>query len=214
MSMDNLKDLYKEELKDTYSAEQQILKALPKLIKACRSDELREALENHLHETEDHKSRLEQCLAEVGLPAKGKTCDGMKGILAEGDDAVGDAEDDVIDATIIASAQKVEHYEIATYGCLRAWAEVLGMEDAVRLLTQTLDEEKAADAKLTEAAETFANTFAAQGEGMEDEDEDEPAMAHEHDDVSLVEVRGPKKGSTGRPKAPPSSTRRRDRATH
>lgn len=213
MSMDNLKDLYKEELKDAYNAEQQILKALPKLIKACRSDELREALEHHLHETEDHKSRLEQCLAECGLPAKGKTCDGMKGILAEGDDAVGDAENDVIDATIIASAQKVEHYEIATYGCLRAWAEVLGMEDAVRLLTQTLDEEKAADAKLTEAAETFANAFAAQAEGTEDEDEDEIVMVgDEAEEGELVEAKA-KGGARGRAKAPPGTTRRRDRAT-
>ena len=214
MSMDNLKDLYKEELKDAYNAEQQILKALPKLIKSCRSDELRDALENHLHQTEEHKTRLEQCLGEVGLPAKGKTCDGMKGIIAEGDDLVGDAEDDVMDATIIAAAQKVEHYEIATYGCLRTWAETLGLEHSVRLLQQTLDEEKEADAKLTEEADSFANAFAAQGEGTDDDDDDEHTMMHEDEEAGdLVEVRGAKKGAAGRAKQPPSSTRRRDRAT-
>jgi ferritin-like metal-binding protein YciE len=212
MSMENLKDLYKEELKDVYNAEQQILKALPKLIKACQSEDLREALENHLEETEEHKTRLEQCLEECGLPAKGKMCDGMKGIITEGDDAVGEAQDDVIDATIIAAAQKVEHYEIATYGCLRAWAEMLGMENAVSLLQQTLDEEKAADAKLTEAAESFANAFAAQAEGTEDEDEDTSSSREEEEEGEMVEAKG-KGGAKGRAKTPPSTTRRRDRAT-
>jgi ferritin-like metal-binding protein YciE len=157
--MDNaLHQLFLDELADIYNAEQQLTKALPKLAKAAQSDELREALEQHLEETEEHISRLEQVAESLDESIKRKTCKAMQGLIAEGDDIVKEQKNSTaLDAGIIAACQKVEHYEIASYGTLCAWAEQMGHEDALRLLRQTEEEESTADEKLTEVAENIAN---------------------------------------------------------
>lgn len=171
MATENLRKLFIEELKDIYSGETQILKALPKLAKAAHNDELRDALEEHLEASRGHKERLEKIFLDLGVPAKAKTCEGIKGIIAEGDNAIDDAGDAVIDACIIAAAQKVEHYEIATYGTLRTWAGLLGEDHAAGLLEQTLEEEKEADETLTQLAESFANAEAESGHEEEEGEE-------------------------------------------
>jgi ferritin-like metal-binding protein YciE len=163
MAPHTLTDLYIEELRDLYNAERQILKALPKIIKAAVHDELKEALESHRRETEGHVTRLEQIFEDLGKSAKGKTCHGMEGVLAEGAELIAEDPDaEVLDAGIIAAAQRVEHYEIAGYGSVRTWAAKLGMDKHAALLTETLDEEKAADEKLTALAEQGINDEAAQ----------------------------------------------------
>lgn len=155
MSVDNLENLFLEELKDLYSAENQITKALPKLAKAASSSELRKAFEHHLKETEGHVQRLEQAFETLGKSPKGKTCEGMKGLLSEGSDTMEEAaEGDVRDAAMIAAAQRVEHYEMAVYGTVRSYAERLGQSKIAQLLETTLEEEKAADKKLTEISKT------------------------------------------------------------
>jgi ferritin-like metal-binding protein YciE len=126
MNLDTLKKLYVEELRDIYNAEQQLVKALPKIAKAAWSDDLRDAIENHLEETKGHVERLEQIFEGLDESPKGKTCHGMKGLIEEGSEILdAKGEDSVLDAGIIAAAQKVEHYEIATYGTLRTWADLL-----------------------------------------------------------------------------------------
>ena len=153
-----LHKLFLDELADVLSAEQQLTKALPKLAKAAQSDELREALEQHLEETEEHISRLEQVAESLDETLKKKTCKAMQGLIAEGDDIVKEQKDSsALDAGIIAACQKVEHYEIASYGTLVGWAEQMGHSQAVELLRETLQEEKAADEKLTSIAESIAN---------------------------------------------------------
>jgi ferritin-like metal-binding protein YciE len=173
-SLDSLEELLHEELKDIYDAEQQLTKALPKLIKKAQSPELKEAIEEHLGQTEQHVERLEQVFEQLGLPAKKKKCEGMKHLIAEGNDMIGEAEAATRDAVMIASAQKVEHYEIASYGTLRTWASILGKDDVASLLEETLEEEKAADEKLTQIAQAIVNEEAAAQSGDE-EDEDQPA---------------------------------------
>ena len=157
--MDNaLHKLFLEELADIYNAEKQLTKALPKLAKAAQSNELREALESHLEETEEHISRLEEVFESLDESVKNKTCKAMQGLIAEGDEIVKEQKDSsALDAGIIAACQKVEHYEIATYGTLCAWAEQMGHGEALELLRQTEEEEVTADEKLTEVAETVAN---------------------------------------------------------
>lgn len=163
MAPHTLKDLYIEELRDLYSAERQILKALPKVIKATEHDELKEALESHRKQTEGHVTRLEEIFEDLGKSAKGKTCHGMEGVLSEGAELIEEEPDaEVLDAGIISACQRVEHYEIAAYGSVRTWAERLGMDKHAALLAQTLDEEKAADEKLTELAAMGINDDAAQ----------------------------------------------------
>ncbi|MEI9975948.1 MAG: ferritin-like domain-containing protein [Ignavibacteriota bacterium] len=153
MKFETLHDLYMQELRDLYHAEKQILKALPKLIKATDSADLKAALSNHLEETEGQVTRLEQVFQLHNVDAKAVTCDGMKGILTEGEDILEHDENVAVrDAGIIAGCQKVEHYEIASYGSVRAWAEQMGHTKAAKLLQQTLDEEKKADEKLTQIA--------------------------------------------------------------
>jgi ferritin-like metal-binding protein YciE len=149
MSAENLQELFVEELRDIYDAEKQLVKALPKMAKAAESDELREAFEEHLEQTRGHVARLEQVFKLVGMAARGKTCEGMKGLISEGEEAISEMEGIVLDAALIASAQKVEHYEIATYGTLATFADVLEMQEAKGLLGQTLEEEKETDEKLT-----------------------------------------------------------------
>jgi len=157
--MDNdLHELFLDELADLYSAEQQLTKALPKMAKAAQSDELREALEQHLEETEEHLSRLEQVAESLDETLKKKTCKAMKGLIEEADEIVKEQKDSsALDAGIIAACQKVEHYEIASYGTVCAWAEQMGHDEALKLLRQTEEEESAADEKLTEIAENIAN---------------------------------------------------------
>ena len=152
MAAENLQELFVNELRDIYDAEKQLTKALPKMAKAADSDELRAAFEAHLDETRGHVSRLEDVFKLLGIAARGKPCEGMKGLIGEGEEVMEEMEGSTLDAALIASAQKVEHYEIATYGTLATFAEVLEMEEAKNLLGQTLDEEKAADEKLTSIA--------------------------------------------------------------
>jgi ferritin-like metal-binding protein YciE len=158
MKLKNLQDLFVHELRDIYNAEKQILKALPKMAKAASSDELRAAFEEHLEQTRHQVERLEEVFEDFGQKVKGRTCEAMEGLVEEGSDLMDDVSDDAtLDAGLIAAAQKVEHYEIAAYGCLVSWARQLGHQRAVDLLRQTLDEEKAADQKLTTLAEHKTN---------------------------------------------------------
>jgi ferritin-like metal-binding protein YciE len=169
--MTGLRETFVEELKDLYDAEKQLLKALPKMAKAAEHEELKAALESHLQETQGHVERLEKVFEIFDETPKGKKCKAMQGLVEEGQDLI---EDEEGDAALICAAQKVEHYEIASYGSLRAWAEMLEEDEAVDLLQETLDEEKAADEKLTEVAESAANPEEME-EGEEETDAEEPA---------------------------------------
>jgi ferritin-like metal-binding protein YciE len=152
--MSKLRETFLDELADIYDAEQQLTKALPKLAEAAKDETLKDAFESHLEETENHMVRLEQVFEIFGEKAEAKKCKAMKGLIEEGEELI---KEDAGDAGLICGAQKVEHYEIATYGSLATWAEILGEEDAVKLLNETLNEEKAADDKLTEIAESVVN---------------------------------------------------------
>lgn len=150
MSVGSLQDLFLDELKDLYSAEKQIIRALPKLVKAAKSPELKDAFQSHLKETEGQVKRLEKAFEILGKKGTGKTCQGMKGVLSEGSEVVEDTDKgDVRDAGLITAAQRVEHYEMAGYGGVREFAKLLGHRDIVALLEATLQEEEAADKKLT-----------------------------------------------------------------
>jgi len=161
-AMDNeLHALFLDQLADAYDAEKQLTKALPKWIKASQSDEVRTALESHLGETEEHATRLERVGKSLGKSLERRTCQAMVGLVEEAEEIIGEKEDSsAIDAGIIAAAQKVEHYEIATYGTLCAWAKQMDHTEASNLLRETLEEEKTADRKLTEVAESLANVKA------------------------------------------------------
>jgi ferritin-like metal-binding protein YciE len=162
MKLDSLETLFVEELRDLYSAENQLVKALPKMAKRASSEELKQAFEEHLELTKGHVDRLDEIFENLGKSGKGKTCKAMKGLIEEGSEILEeDGEASVIDAGLIAAAQKVEHYEIASYGTVRTWAEMLDQNDAVDLLQQTLDEESETDEKLTEIAESTINVTAA-----------------------------------------------------
>jgi len=173
-----LKELYIDELRDIYNAENQLVKALPKMAKAASSDELRTGFEAHLEQTRGHVQRLEQIFKELGEKPSGKKCKGMEGLVAEGQEMMDeDFEDDLMDAALISAAQRVEHYEIAAYGTVRTYAELLGEENAVTLLEQTLQEEKETDQKLTDLASDI--NVKAMGEesaksSTEEEDEEAP----------------------------------------
>ena len=170
-SMDSLEDLLHDEIKDIYDAEKQLTKALPKLAKKASNDELREAFEAHLAETETHIERLERAFKQLGMPARGKKCEGMQHLIAEGNEMIAECEDDdTRDAVMIAAAQKVEHYEIASYGTIRTWSNLLGHQDLAALFEETLEEEKAADQKLTGIAESFVNAAAAREDDEEEEE--------------------------------------------
>ena len=174
MSADNLREALVEEIRDLYNAEKQLVKALPKMAKGAESDELREAFESHLEETEGQVTRLERVFELLDERPRGKHCAGMAGIVEEGSEKLQeDLEGSVLDAVLIASAQKVEHYEIGAYGTAIAWAEALGLSDVVTILNETLEEEKAADEKLSALAESGINQAATQGENEEAEQEDE-----------------------------------------
>jgi ferritin-like metal-binding protein YciE len=167
-----LRKLLEDGLKDIYWAEKALTKALPKMAKNATSEDLVEALESHLQETEEHVSRLEQIFESLGQEAKAKKCEGMQGLIDEGESMMEEAEEgEMMDATIIAAAQKVEHYEIATYGTLRTFAETLGLDEVQDILEQTLEEEKNADEKLTEIAMSAINEEAAGGGGEQEGEE-------------------------------------------
>lgn len=154
MSVNNVEKLFLDELHDLYSAEHQITKALPKMVKAATSSQLQSAFEHHLRETEGHVQRLEQVFRALGEKPSSKTCEGMKGIIEEGEDMLKSAEEgEIRDLALISGAQRVEHYEMAAYGTVRTYAERLGKQQVVQLLEQTLEEEKAADEKLTGVAQ-------------------------------------------------------------
>jgi ferritin-like metal-binding protein YciE len=158
MSLQSLQDLFVDEIKDLYSAEKQLVKALPKMASTASNEELKAGIEKHLEETKGHVERIEQIFRTIGMSAKAKHCKAMEGLIEEGEEILEEKGDpSVIDAAIIGAAQKVEHYEIASYGCARAHAELLGLNDAVQLLQQTLDEEKATDEKLSNLAESVIN---------------------------------------------------------
>jgi|ERR1043166_3204155 ferritin-like metal-binding protein YciE len=173
MPAETLEELLVEELKDLYSAENQLIKALPKMAKAAAAPELREAFENHLEETKGQVDRLEQIFKGLEGSPKGKKCAAMEGLIEEGGEIISEHEkSSVRDAGLICAAQKVEHYEIASYGCARTFAQLLGMDKAAQLLQETLDEEADADKKLTDLAESIINVEA------ENEGDDEGAPSN------------------------------------
>jgi ferritin-like metal-binding protein YciE len=175
MELESLRDLYIDELKDLYSAEKQLVRALPKMAKNATNAELKEAFENHLAETEGHVGRLEQIFEMLETSPRGKKCVGMEGLIEEANELLEeDAEEDVVDAGLISKAQHVEHYEMAGYGTVRAWAELLGETAHVELLQQTLDEEENADRLLTELATSTVNLDAASGDDEEEDEDEQP----------------------------------------
>jgi len=158
MAAKNLKDMFVDLLQDAYSAETQLVEALPKMAGAAKSADLKAGFQQHLTETKNQVKRLEQVGKMLNADLDENTCEAMEGLVEEGEEIIGmDADRDAKDAGLIASAQKVEHYEIATYGTLCSWAKQLGMQDAANILGQSLDEEKAADQKLTRIAEAMVN---------------------------------------------------------
>ena len=161
MSVENLEELFLDELKDLYSAEKQITKALPKMIRGATSPSLKEAFEAHLEETNGQVDRLEEIFGMLNRKGTGKTCEGMKGVLAEGAEVLGETKKgDLRDSALITAAQRVEHYEMAGYGTVAAWAKTLGNAKVAKILNQTLEEEKEADEELTELAEKLVNVEA------------------------------------------------------
>ena len=159
-------ELFLEQLADVYDAEKQLVKALPKMAEAASSPELKAGFREHLDQTEGHVQRLEEIFEMLDKPAKGKKCEAMQGLLAEGKELMEESEPSVKDAALIAAAQKVEHYEIASYGCLRTWADLLELDEASTLLQETLDEEKETDERLTDIAASI---------NVEAREEEEPA---------------------------------------
>jgi len=177
--MGTLHEAFVDELRDTYDAEKQLTKALPKMAKAANSPELREAIESHLEETRHQVERLEQVFESIEEKARGKHCDGIAGIIQEAQAMMQeDFDEPTADACLIAAAQRAEHYEMAAYGTLVAWARAMGHDDAADLLQETLDEEKAADEKLNSLAEGGINEEAAEGAHQDEEEEEgEPVGA-------------------------------------
>ncbi|HEX5445563.1 MAG TPA: ferritin-like domain-containing protein [Pirellulales bacterium] len=164
MALESLADLFVDELKDLYSAEKQLVKALPKMAKAASSAKLRKGFEDHLRQTEGHVERLESIFEQLGVKPRGPKCEAMEGLIEEGKRVMSeDAEPAVMDAALVAAAQRVEHYEIAGYGTVRSFARMLGNDKAERLLQKTLDEESQTNEKLTKLAESEINAAAMQG---------------------------------------------------
>jgi ferritin-like metal-binding protein YciE len=169
-----LHDAFLDELRDAYDAEKQLTQALPKMAKAATSPVLRDAFQAHLEETRGHVDRLEQVMEGLGEKVRGKHCDGIEGIIKEGKSVMEeDFDETTMDACLIAAGQRAEHYEMAAYGTLVAWARAMGHDDAAAVLQETLDEEKAADEKLTSLAEAGINQEAAAGAHRDDDAEDE-----------------------------------------
>lgn len=202
MAAENLQELFVEELRDVYDAEKQITKALPKMAKAVESDELRAAFEEHLEITRMQINRLEEVFKSLGLAARGKTCDGMKGLLEEGQSHLEELEGSTLEAALIGAAQRVEHYEIAAYGTLATWAELLGYQDAKDLLGQTLEEEKEADEKLT----GIAGQINPEAENEEKGDEKE-----QNSGMAMASTRANRSGSAGGGSGRPGGSRGKKR---
>lgn len=193
MALDSLRDVLCESVRDLYSAETQLVKALPRMAKAANSPELRDAFTEHLAETQTQVTRLEKVCDILGIKPKGKACKAMQGLIEEGAEVIGeDGDPTAKDAALIEAAQKVEHYEMAGYGSCRTFAAVLGEDDVAALLQETLDEEGAADEKLTEIAESGLNVEAAADEEEEEEEideedeDDEMEMDEEDEDESAA----------------------------
>lgn len=185
MAANNLRELFVEELRDMYDGEKQLVRALTKMARAASTKELQEAFTGHLEETEEQVVRLEQVFRSLGEAARGKKCEGIQGIVEEGQPAMEELDGALLDVALIAGAQKVEHYEIATYGTLAYFAELLGEDIAKDLLGQTLDEEKAADEKLSQIAKGRVNREALRQAGSEeDEDEEQEEEQEEEEEVS------------------------------
>jgi ferritin-like metal-binding protein YciE len=158
MKLSTLQDLFVEQLQDLHDAENQILKALPKMAKAASAPELQQAFQDHLEQSRMHVERLDRIFNQLGAQSKGKSCKAMQGLIAEGEELIKEKADPAVrDAGLIAAAQRVEHYEMAAYGCARTYARQLGQQQTAQLLQQTLDEEGATDKKLTQLAETLIN---------------------------------------------------------
>ena len=174
MAAKTLRELFVEELRDIYDGEKQLTRALPKMAKAVESEELRTAITEHLRETETQIQRVEQILESLGEAVRGKKCEGMQGLIEEGKEKLEELDGSLLDAAVIASAQKVEHYEIATYGTLAYMADLLGESEAKALLGETLEEEKAADEKLNGIAKSQVNRDALTEAGEEEEEDEEP----------------------------------------
>jgi ferritin-like metal-binding protein YciE len=173
MSENTLRELFVDELRDLYDAENRLVKALPKLAKAANLEDLRSGFETHLEQTKEHVERLKQIMESLDEKPTGKKCPGMIGIIQEGEELIGEEfEGSVMDAAIISAAQRAEHYEIAAYGCVHAWAKELGEDEAAELLEKTLTEEKETDAKLTEISEQV-NPSANSGAEEESEEGEE-----------------------------------------
>lgn len=169
-----LQKLLEDQLADLYYVEKQLTKALPRMAKAAQNEELKEAFEEHLNETLEQVGRIEQMFEAIGKPAKAKKCPAIDGILEEGKEIMDEFKgDEALDAGLVAAAQKVEHYEITSYGSMKAWAEQLGLEDITALIDETLEEEKGADEKLTGIAEQVVNIEAESGEEDEEEEDDD-----------------------------------------
>ncbi len=201
--MENLQQLFEGTLKDVYYAEKAILKALPKMAKKATSEKLRAAFEDHLEQTEEQVARLEEIFAMLNKPARAKRCAAMDGITEEASEIMQEAEDDTVrDAGMLAAAQAVEHYEISRYGTLAAWAGKLGMDDAVKLLQTTLQEEKDTDAKLSQLAISEINIAADDG----DMDSADDADDGDDEDAPMTKPKS-KSGSSSSKKRSGGSTR-------
>jgi len=197
MEMQSLHELYVDELKDLYSAEKQIVKALPKMVKNATNPELKEAFSNHLDETEGHVDRLEKIFQMLGEKAGGKKCKGMEGLIEEAKELLEeDATEEVLDAGMISKAQHVEHYEMAGYGTVRTYAEQLGYADQAKLLQQTLDEEGKANDLLTQIAESSVNLDA--DEGSEEEEEETASRRSDRPVARSVSTEGMRTRGKGR----------------
>ena len=194
MKSKTLNELFLDQLADIYDAEKRIVKALPKMAKAATCNDLKAAFESHLQETQGHVTKLEQVFQCFETEAKGKTCEATKGLLAEGEEIAADFQNSpAINAALICAAQKVEHYELATYGCLHAWAGVLGNTEAADILEEILDDEKTANSALTDLAES-KNTQEALGDSSTPDKDDETRTP--------LNKKSLKSGVTGRPVAP------------
>lgn len=191
-----LHDAFLDELRDTYDAEKQLTKALPKLAKASSNPELRQAFESHLEETRGQIERLEQVFESLDEKVRGKHCDGIAGIIEEGKSIMEeDFDETTMDACLVAAGQRAEHYEMAAYGTLVAWAQALGHADAADLLQQTLDEEKAADETLSGLAEGGINQSAADATNADDEEDEEDEENEEEAAPVSVSARGGRKSA-------------------
>ena len=183
-----------DEIRDLYHAEKQLVKALPKMAKASTHPDLREAFESHLEETREHVTRLEEVFAALGEKVRAKPCPGMMGIIEEGNEQLQELDKGaVLDAVLIAGAQRAEHYEIGSYGTAAAWARLLGLQDVASLLDQTLDEEKAADKKLTSLAEQEVNLNAVsegRQQGMEDDEQEHSSSSQRSSPRRMSSTRG------------------------